>query len=95
MLSKHFCKVFYNSFFRYIKISKKLSAKDYQEKEKLQKSKKKKEKEKKLVKDIKMFLKKKKKKQQNGLECYKNLSEDDEQKVVEYKTKYCKMGKNA
>ena len=62
MLSKHFCKVFYNSFFRYIKISKKLSAKDYQEKERLQKLKKKKEKEKKLVKDIKMFLKKKRKK---------------------------------
>ena len=59
---------------------KKLSAKYYQEnKERLQK---------KLVKDIKMFLKKKKKKkQQYGRERYKNLSEDEKQKLVEYRKK--------
>ena len=61
-------------------MSKKLSAKYYQEnKERLQK---------KLVKDIKMFLKKKKKKkQQYGRERYKNLSEDEKQKLVEYRKK--------
>ena len=59
---------------------KKLSAKYYQEnKERLQK---------KLVKDIKMFLKKKKKKkQQYSRERYKNLSEDEKQKLVEYRKK--------
>ena len=61
-------------------MSKKLSAKYYQEnKERLQK---------KLVKDIKMFLKKKKKKkQQYGPERYKNPSEDEKQKLVEYRKK--------
>ena len=59
---------------------KKLSAKYYQEnKERLQK---------KLVKDIKMFLKKKKKKkQQYGRERYKNLSEDEKQKLADYRKK--------
>ena len=41
-----------------------------------------------LVKDIKIFLeKKKKKKQQYGREHYKNLSEDEKQKLVEYRKK--------
>ena len=59
-------------------MSKNLSAKYYQEnKERLQK---------KLVKDIKIFLKEKKqKKRQYGGECYKNLSEDKKQKLVEYR----------
>ena len=57
---------------------KNLSAKYYQENEgRLQKM---------LVKDIKIFLKKKKKKkQQYGCERYKNLSEDEELKLVEYR----------
>ena len=68
-------------------MSKKLSAKYYQEnKERLQK---------KLVKDVKIFLKKKKKKkQQDGCERYKNLSEDEKQNLVEYIIKYFKMGRN-
>ena len=56
-----------------------LSVKYYQEnKERLQK---------KFVKDIKIFLnnKKKKKKRQYGRECYKDLLEDEKQKLVEYK----------
>ena len=59
-------------------MSKNLSAKYYQEnKERLQK---------KLVKDIKILLKKKmKKKWQYGCEHYKNLLEDEKQKLVEYK----------
>ena len=41
-----------------------------------------------LLKGIKIFLKrKKKKKQQYGRERYKNLSEDEKQRLVEY-TKY-------
>ena len=56
-------------------MSENISAKYYQEnKEKIQK---------KLVKDIKIFLNKKKK-QQYGHECYKNLSENERQKLVEY-----------
>ena len=51
---------------------------------------------KKLVKDIKIFLKKKKKKkQQYGRERYKNLSEDEKDKVVENRKKYYKMKRNA
>ena len=53
-----------------------LSAKYYQEnKEKLEKN---------LVKNIKIFLKKKKKKKKrhHGLERYKNLSEDGENKLA-------------
>ena len=61
-------------------MSKNLSAKYYQEnKERLQK---------KLVKNIKIFLKKKKKKkQQYDNECYKNLSQDEKYKLVEYRKK--------
>ena len=59
---------------------KNLSAKYPQEnKEKLQK---------KLVKDIKIFLrKKKKKKRRYDRECYKNLTEDEKQKLAEYRKK--------
>ena len=38
---------------------------------------------KKLVKDIKIFRKKKKKKRQYSCKRYKNLSEDDKQKLFE------------
>ena len=49
-----------------------------------------------LVKDIKIFLKKKKKKQQEyGCERYKNLSENEIQKFVEYRKKYQRMRKNS
>ena len=42
--------------------------------------------EKKLVKNIKIFLKKKRKKTREfGCEPYKNLSEDETNKLVEYK----------
>ena len=65
--------VFYTFLFIYIKISKNLSAKYYQEK-------KKKDYKKNLVKNIKVFpKKKKKKKQQYGRESCKNLSEDEKQ----------------
>ena len=37
--------------------------------------------------------KEKKKKCQYGRECYKNLSENEKQKLVEYRKKYCKMKK--
>ena len=59
---------------------KNFSAKYSQEnKEKLQK---------KLVKDIKIFLrKKKKKKRRYDRECYKNLTEDEKQKLAEYRKK--------
>ena len=58
-----------------IKMYKNISAKYYQEnKERLQK---------KLMKDIKIFLKKKKKKkQQNVQKQYKNLPEDEKQKLL-------------
>ena len=43
----------------------------------------------KLLKNIKAFLKKKKeKKQQYGQEQYKNLSEDEKQKLAEYRKKH-------
>ena len=69
-------------------MSKNLSAKFYQEnKERLQK---------KLVKDITIFLKKKKKnKLQHIPECYKNLSEDEKQKLNEYRKRYYRMRKNS
>ena len=69
-------------------MSKNSSAKYYQNnKERLQKN---------LVKDIKVFLKKKKKKKrQYGRERYKNLQEDEKQKLVEYRKSYCKIRKNA
>ena len=57
----------------------------YQEnKERLQKN---------LVKD--QNLSKEKKKRQYGCERYKNLSEDENQKLVEYRKKYYRMRKNA
>ena len=43
-----------------------------------------------------IFLKKKeKKKQQYGRERYKTLSEDEKNKLVEYRKKYYKMRRNA
>ena len=60
-------------------MSKNLSAKYYQKnKERLQK---------KLVKDIKIFPKKKQKKSDKNCERYKNLSEDEKNKLVEYRKK--------
>ena len=56
-----------------------LSAKCYQEnKERLQK---------KFVKDVKIYLKKKIKNQRFDHERYKNLAEDEKQKLVEYRKK--------
>ena len=43
--------------------------------------------QKKLVKDIKIFLRKKKKKRRYDRECYKNLTEDEKQKLAEYRKK--------
>ena len=37
----------------------------------------------------------KEKKQQYGHECYKNLSEKEKKKLVEYRKKFYKMRKNA
>ena len=49
----------------------------------------------KLMKDIKIFLEKKKiKKQQYGRERYKNFSEDEKNKLVEYRKKYYRMIEN-
>ena len=46
------------------------------------------------MKDIKIFLKKRKgKKQQYGHDPYKNLSEDEKQKLVEYRKKYYRIRK--
>ena len=48
--------------------------------------------QKKPVRDIKIFLKKKKKKIDNMVvNATKNLSEDEKDKLVEYRTKYHKM----
>ena len=48
------------------------------------------------MKDIKIFLKKKKKKKkQYGCERYKKLSEDEKQKLADYRKIYCRMTKNA
>ena len=69
--------MFYN-FFQICKNIKTLSAKYYQEnKERLQKRE--------LMIDIEIFLKKKQKRQY-GRGCYENLSEDEKQKLVEYRT---------
>ena len=69
--------------FKYIKMSKTSSAKYYQDnKERLQKNPWK----------ISVFLKKKKKRQY-GRERYKNLSEDEKRKLIEYRKKYYKMKK--
>ena len=47
------------------------------------------------MKDIKIFLRKKKeKKQYDGRKSYKNLSEDEKQKLVDYREKYYRMRKN-
>ena len=71
----------------YIKVSKTLSTKYYQEnKERLVKDKQK------LVKDI-IFFNEKKKKWQYGCERYKNLPEDEKQKLVEYTRSYYRMRK--
>ena len=70
-------------------MSENLSVKYHQEnKETLQKQ---------LVKDIKKFLRKKKKKEQRKYdhECYKNLSGDEKNKLIEYRKKYYNMRKNA
>ena len=69
-------------------MSKNSSAKYYEDnKERLQK---------KLVKDIKVFLKKKKKKKgQCGCGRYKNLSEVEKKKLLEYRKKCYKMRKKA
>ena len=68
-------------------MSKTLSAKYYQQnKERLQG---------KLVKNIKIFLTKKKKKtRQYGRERYKNLPENEKQKLAEYRKKYSRTRKN-
>ena len=76
-----FISFLYIFFFIYIKLSKNLSAKYYQENEDYKKS---------LWKICKIFLKKKKK-QQYGCECYKNLSEAKTNKLVEYREKIIKI----
>ena len=73
----------------YIKMSKNLSAKYYQEnKERLQKKKKKKKK------NQNFSIEEKAKKRQNGRECYKNLLEEQKRKLVEYRKKYFRIRKN-
>ena len=69
-------------------MSKDSSAKYYENnKERLQKN---------LVKDIKVVLKKKKEeKQQYGFEQYKNLPEDEKQKLVKYRKKHYKTRNSA
>ena len=47
-----------------------------------------------MMKDIEIFLKKKKKKK-HDLERHKNLSEDEKNKLVEYRKKYYGMKKNS
>ena len=49
---------------------------------------------KKLEKDTKIFLKKKKRKTQYGHECYENFSEDEKEKLFEYRKKYYRVRKN-
>ena len=68
-------------------MSKNFSAKYYHEnKGRLQKN---------LVKDIKIFIKKKKKKGNNmGMNVAKNLSEDEKNKLVEFRKKYYTMKKS-
>ena len=46
------------------------------------------------MKNINVFAKKKKKKKQYECGQYKNLSEDEKQKLVEHRIKYHKIGKN-
>ena len=72
--------------FIYIKMYKNSSAKYYQKnKEILQQQ---------IIRDIKFFLKKRKKKQEYGPEQYKNLSEDEKQRLVEYRKSYFEMQTN-
>ena len=47
------------------------------------------------MKDIKIFQKKEKKKQQYRCQRYKNLSEDEKQKHVEYRKKCYRIIKSA
>ena len=69
-------------------MSRNLSAKCYEKNKKML--------HKKLARDIKSFLrKKKKKKRQYGHEHYKNISEDEKHKLVEYRKKYYRTRKNA
>ena len=76
---------FYVFVFIYIKISKNLSAKYYQEnKERLQK---------KLLKDIKMFLKKKKKKSDNMVVNVTKISQMMKKSLFEYRKKRYRIRK--
>ena len=47
-----------------------------------------------LVKGIKNFVKKKNKKREYGHEQDKNISEDEKQKLAEYRKRYYEMQKN-
>ena len=70
-----------------MKMSKHLSAKYYQEnEERIQKN---------LVKDINLSYKENKKRQQYDREHYKNFSEDEIQKLVEYRKRYNRMRESA
>ena len=82
-ISLSFNKFFYyllTFFFIFVKMFKDSSARYYQDNKERHK--------KNLVKDIK------RKKRQNGSEWYKNLPEDENQKLVEYRMKYYKIRKN-
>ena len=46
-----------------------------------------------LVKDVKIFLKKKNEKGEYGLTWYEKLSEDEKERLVEYRKRYYKMQK--
>ena len=70
-----------------MKMSKHLSAKYYQENEE--------KKQKNLVKDINLSYKENKKRQQYDREHYKNFSEDEKQKLVEYRKRYNRMRESA
>ena len=52
------------------------------------------QKKKRFVKHISLFKEEKEKKQQYGSERYKNLPEDEKQRLVGYRKKYYKMRKN-
>ena len=66
-----------------MKMPKHLSAKYYQEnEERMLKN---------LVKDINLSYKENKKRQQYDREHYKNFSEDEKQKLVEYRKRYNRM----
>ena len=81
-----FYKFFYK-FFRYVKMSKNLWAKDYQgNNERLLK--------KSSPKILKSFYKRKRKKQQYGCECYNILSENEKYELVGYRKICYIMRKN-